>query len=32
VDSFAELERFADLHERGILSDEEYKAQKRRLL
>jgi hypothetical protein len=31
-DSLSELERFADLHERGIISDEEYDAQKRRLL
>jgi hypothetical protein len=30
--SLSELERFADLHERGIISDEEYEAQKRRLL
>jgi hypothetical protein len=30
--SIGELERFADLHERGVISDEEYEAQKRRLL
>ena len=32
TDSLAELERFAELHERGIITDAEYEEQKRRLL
>ena len=31
-DYIAELERIADLHEKGILSDEEYAAKKQQLL